>query len=464
MATGTDSQATTPFPGRIDRRLSLVFAVLFVLVLVVGATSLYLLGGLLIRSQQIAAESEQVHLVERMHRILQDLLFAVQEARRRGDPPPDALVRGHLAELESALDLYGRAGGPAEKAAEIREIVAGTTRLAGGAPTPEMEATQARLQAFTDRISREHEAGELRHVQQTRRHLRTTIGFNIAFVVLSTLFLVGSHRYFRQAIALPLRRLAERSSEIARGHRALPLPVTSTDEIGRLSDAFNRMADQLREHEERLRGLVILEERERLARELHDSLAQDLAFLRLELIGAQRSLAPDSAPAVRDRLREMLTIVDGAYDGLREAIFGLHALDVEARGGLLPALREYVRDFSEHRKIPLDLEVAPPGTLRLTPQAETQLIRIIHEALTNIVRHARASKGVVRMAEADGRARISIEDDGVGFAPGAPGSAGRHFGLQAMADRAAAVGGRLTVESAPGKGTRVIVELPLAGG
>ena len=224
------------------------------------------------------------------------------------------------------------------------------------------------------------------------------------------------------------------------------------------------MAQQLRDHEERLKGLVILEERERLARELHDDLAQDLAFLRLKLIEADRSLGPSTSTDTRLLVKEMFTIVDRGYQNLRQAIFGLRALDLETSGGLVPALRDYLGDFSEVRKIPVALEVSGDGAFQLGPQAQSQLIRIIHEALTNIVKHADASKGIVRIEKDGDTARITVEDDGKGFAIEKISQDGLHFGLQTMRGRAEAAGGTLTVDSAPGQGTRVIVRLPLARG
>ncbi len=95
-----------------------------------------------------------------------------------------------------------------------------------------MESIQHRIQVFADRISMEHESVEDRLVSETRRKMRLTMGFNVALVLIGTLFLLASKRYFHRAIVLPLRQLAERSSEIAKGDLSKTVPVTSTDEIG----------------------------------------------------------------------------------------------------------------------------------------------------------------------------------------------------------------------------------------
>ena len=161
-------------------------------------------------------------------------------------------------------------------------------------------------------------------------------------------------------------------------------------------------------------------------------------------------------------MRDLIAVLDRAYQNLRQAIFGLRALDPKRLGGLVPALAEYVGDWSEVRKIPIELRALSDEGLALAPEAEVQLIRIVHEALTNSAKHAGASRGVVTM-ERDGDAlRVTIEDDGKGFAVDAVADDGLHFGLETMRDRAEAVGGQLGIESAPGRGTRVVIHLPLA--
>jgi signal transduction histidine kinase len=292
--------------------------------------------------------------------------------------------------------------------------------------------------------------------------LKVTIAINAVFLVVASLLLLGAHRHFHRAIAVPLRLLTERSHEIAAGGLDRAMPVTSTDEIGRLSHAFNRMAEQLRAHEEKLKGLAILEERERLARELHDDLAQDIAFLRLKLAEAERGLASSPDAETRTAVTEMLGIVDAAYQNLRTAIFGLRPLDVASSGGLMPALADYLDDFGAIRKIPVQLRATGGEALAFAPHTEQQLFRIVHEALTNVVKHAQATRAVVTLAREGDTARITVEDDGIGFVVDKLSDDGPHFGLQTMRERAQAAGGTLAIESAPGHGTKLIVHLPLA--
>jgi len=475
-----NDSSRTEFTGRIDRRLSFVFVSLFILVLLVGGSSLYLLSSHLLKSDVIARQSEQVHTVERIDRRLQYFTSQVQLAQLQNKTIPGSLIRTSMTDFETLLTLYKNVGGSDRNIQEMRQMITDAERVAerivGQSQNgPErsrsdvdtraleaMEAIQQRIQGFTDRISVEHERIEDQLVSETRQKMRMTIGFNVALVLIGTVFLLASRRYFHHAIALPLRQLAERSSEIAKGEVPENMPITSRDEIGLLSHAFNRMAGQLKEHQDKQKGLAILDERERLACELHDSLAQDLAFLRIKLIEAERSFGGNASTETNNLLRELFQIVDEAYQNLRESIFGLRALALKNHVGLVAALADYLRDFSDVRKIPVELKVDHPETINFSSQVEIQLIRIIHEALTNIVKHARAMKGKITIENDNDAATITIEDDGRGFFTDRTLETSLRFGLETMKDRAKSVGGKLGINSVPGRGTQVIIRLPLA--
>jgi signal transduction histidine kinase len=198
-----------------------------------------------------------------------------------------------------------------------------------------------------------------------------------------------------------------------------------------------------------------------LACELHDSLAQDLACIRLKLIGTDRSLNGNATDATKELIEELFTIVDEAYQNLRESIFGLRALILRKDVGVVNALREFLRDFSEVRKLPVELDIADPEAIQFSPQVEIQFIRILHEALTNIVKHAHATRGKITITTDDNIATITIEDDGRGFCPEKISEASLRFGLETMKDRARSVGAELKLDSAPETGTKVTIRLPL---
>jgi len=476
----TDGHATTVeksgFGGSISRRLSLVFGSVFCLVLLIGGTSLYLAGFLLYRSQELSREGKQVYSVQQIHISLHHFFSSLQRAELKETPIPTRLLQSYITGFSSLLAAYEQAGAEKRDLEQMRSLVANAIDLSeriqrdikARPRVPRsssnlkhltaLETTEDAVQAFTHELSGGLELHERADVLESQRKMKTAAVLNVAFILLGVFFMMGSSVYFYRAIALPLRRLAEAASEIADWNLHKELPVTSRDEIGALSHAFNTMVKKLKEHEERLKGLATIEERGRIAQELHDSIAQDLGVLHLQLIDTQRSLSSRQSAETKDLLRAMRQTVDQAHNNVRQAIFGLKIM-VSKGLGLIPSLSEYLHEFSEMQKIPMDIVAHDAKSISFSPKAETQLIRIIHEALTNVFKHAQATKGSVTFERDGDFAKVTIEDDGKGFITGQV--TGFHFGLQTMQERAEGAGGKLTVESIPGKGTKVIVLLPL---
>jgi signal transduction histidine kinase len=205
---------------------------------------------------------------------------------------------------------------------------------------------------------------------------------------------------------------------------------------------------------------AMMGERERLSRELHDGLAQLVAYLLVRidtvsgLVSAGRT---DAAVAELERLRG---VADDLYVDVRESISGLRTRVSER--GLLPAVREYLEEFEDRHGIAVSLRSdGVPATL--PPLAEAQLFRILQEALANVRKHAGAQAACVSLVYREpGVLRMEIADDGKGFDPAVvTGPQGKLYGLATMRERAASVGGAFEVGSKPGAGTRVTVEVPL---
>ena len=208
------------------------------------------------------------------------------------------------------------------------------------------------------------------------------------------------------------------------------------------------------------RHLAVLEERDRLAREMHDSLAQALGLVAIGARVIQELLRRSEYARAADQAEALGEAADAAYADVREAILGLRG-SVRFRG-LIASLREYLQQFGRQSGIATKLVVHPDAVTRFTPAVETQLIRVIQEALTNVRKHARATTAVVSFEADEGWARIVVEDDGQGFDPVRVRQAGdQGFGLQTMSERVEGVGGTLEVVSESGRGTRVIARLPL---
>jgi signal transduction histidine kinase len=205
---------------------------------------------------------------------------------------------------------------------------------------------------------------------------------------------------------------------------------------------------------------AVLQERERLSRELHDGAAQLVAQLLLRLDTIRDLVVtgrPRPAEAELERLRE---IADEIYADLGESITGLRS-NVRERG-LIDALQDYVEQFEERHQIRASLH-ADRGAERLSPTAALQLFRLVQEALTNVRKHAGASEASVTLAADElERLTVVIADDGRGFAA-APqcGGRGRPLGLTSMRERVEALGGTLDVQSRLGAGTRVVASIPL---
>lgn len=204
---------------------------------------------------------------------------------------------------------------------------------------------------------------------------------------------------------------------------------------------------------------AILAERERIAREMHDSLAQVLGVTHLRLRALSSRPELSGLSEVEGELGELMGICQEAYRDVREAILGLRESS-RADRALLESLRAYVKKFSRQSRIETTLDSALDHELTLTPQCEVQVIRVIQEALTNVRKHAGARSAVVRITETPDLTTFVVEDDGHGFDPCTVPADREGFGLHSMRERVKLVNGRMTIDSAPGRGTRIIVAVP----
>ncbi len=214
---------------------------------------------------------------------------------------------------------------------------------------------------------------------------------------------------------------------------------------------------RMRENE---RQGAILAERERIAREMHDSLAQVLGVTHLRLRALDSRAEVCRAPRIAAELAELADICEEAYRDVREAILGLRESS-RADRGLLESLHAYVEKYSHQSGIHTQLETPPEHDLVLSPRCEVQVIRVIQEALTNVRKHSGATSAVVRIVENEDSTTFLVEDDGAGFDPDTVLPERDGFGLRTMCERMALLNGSLTVDSVPGRGTRVVANVPL---
>jgi nitrate/nitrite-specific signal transduction histidine kinase len=216
----------------------------------------------------------------------------------------------------------------------------------------------------------------------------------------------------------------------------------------------------------RVRDLAITEERERIAREMHDSLAQVLGYVMTKAQAVQELLRRDQTDKAAAQVAQLNDAARAAYADVREGILALRT-SVGSERGLLDALQEFLDRWKEQSDVDAELHVCPEGKCldQLSPVAELQLLRIVQEALANVRKHADAKHVEVRISEDGEGIETVIADDGRGFDPDSPSRDGHepmpHFGLATMRERAESVGGTLRIASAPSSGTQVIVRLPV---
>jgi len=199
--------------------------------------------------------------------------------------------------------------------------------------------------------------------------------------------------------------------------------------------------------------------REHLARELHDQVCQSLTALSLTLTLLQTQMPRKAAAKLRDRMAGAVALVEQIGETIRDVMAELRPPMLDDYG-LLSALHWYGTEFSDKTGIGVDVQ-GQEAVPRLAAPVELALFRIVQEAMANVAKHARATEVVLTEAEDNGTVRLVIADNGVGFDQGRLGQPeGRHlWGLMTMSERAAAAGGRCRIESQPGQGTRVMVEV-----
>jgi NarL family two-component system sensor histidine kinase LiaS len=227
------------------------------------------------------------------------------------------------------------------------------------------------------------------------------------------------------------------------------------DEIGQLTHRMSRMAGQIQDLLHEREDRAILEERNRLARDLHDSVKQQVFATTMTLGTAKtyRENDPDSAWQLVD---EAIELSHEAQQELTVLIHELRPVKLEEKG-MADALRDYGSRWSEQTGIEISTVIT--GEQVIPPEMEQALFRVAQEALSNAAKHSAAEKVAITLSRTEGEILLKISDDGQGFDSESTDSSG--IGLQSMKERVEAFGGELIVESAPGNGTRLVARCEL---
>jgi signal transduction histidine kinase len=266
---------------------------------------------------------------------------------------------------------------------------------------------------------------------------------------------------FKTFCALPLRRGSRTVGVLAVAARSGEA-LCSTSELRLLEGIGEHVAmaiENARLHEQVL-DVAVLEERERISRELHDGLGQVLGYINTQALAIRRLLR---SGRTEEATREVIAIENAAkelYTDVRESILGLR-ISLAAQGGFVPALRTYLARYGEMTGVGVRLEVPDGPAPRLPASIEIQLLRIVQEALTNVRKHARTTRASVSLAYTDDGLTLTVADDGRGFDPALSVRRGwPRFGLQTMRERAEAIGGTFEIVSERAYGTMAMVRVP----
>lgn len=290
-------------------------------------------------------------------------------------------------------------------------------------------------------------------------------GFYRDFLVLLgaslVLFLLGAGAlgtvfgfFTARGLVRRLDRVVQASDAWRRGDFEVVIEDHSGDELGQVARCLNDMAVQLRELMRARKELGILEERSRLARELHDSVKQQVFAIAMQ-IGSARACLPHDPQRTEAHLARAAELVHQAQTELGDLIRALRPLRVQEQG-LARALQALASEWSAQTGIVV--EVRAQEVAQLPPWVEQAFFRVAQEALANAARHSGARTVSLSLARDGNHIRLEIEDDGSGFEVDAAQEKG--MGLRNMRERMEGAGGNLFIDSAPGRGTRVLAVWP----
>ncbi|MFQ5455145.1 MAG: GAF domain-containing protein [Nitrospirota bacterium] len=216
---------------------------------------------------------------------------------------------------------------------------------------------------------------------------------------------------------------------------------------------------------EKSEKLAVLEEREWISREIHDGIAQDMAYLNMQIKILEDSFTVYPMEQSIKEIKRIRNFVKGVSDDIRE-LLGDFRTKLEADHGLIPALKKYIESFGyEHNiKINFIVENKDKNEIKFSPRAEVHILRVIQEGLSNIRKHAKADMVKIEMRVESNIAKINIKDNGIGFDINkAKSKRGRHLGLEIMKERINKLGGEFKITADRGRGTRLTIIIPLEG-
>jgi NarL family two-component system sensor histidine kinase LiaS len=285
-------------------------------------------------------------------------------------------------------------------------------------------------------------------------NLLTLLGRS-ALILLASAGLVGLYFGFLTARGMVsrLQHASDVTDAWSRGDFSEFIEDHLNDEIGKLGQRLNRMALQLKDLLKRREEIAVVEERNRLARDLHDSAKQQALAASFQL-GTALTLHERDPKTARSHLQEAVRLVDGVREELTDLIMELRPQNLEEKS-IIEILSEYAIDWSHQQNLELELDISSEFTLSIG--SKQTLFRILQEALANIVRHSGSTRVSIGLKSDGDEVSLVVKDNGKGFALD---EVTHGIGLNSMQERAESLGGSMVLTSVPEEGTSISVRIP----
>lgn len=305
------------------------------------------------------------------------------------------------------------------------------------------------------------------------QHLFDDFRVNLALLV-SCIVLLVSGLYFilNRLLVQRLKSFQQPLAQFAAGDLAVRIHNNPAmqDELSNLADTFNRMAQEIEHHlhdkvkRANLRQQAIIAERERLARELHDNLAQLLGYVKTKASAARVNLENNQPMAAIKNLRQLEEAAQDLLMDVREAILNLR-MSAQLNSGLSASLELFTKKYTRFSGLPVELTISPDiDSMLIDTEIEMQLLRIVQEAMSNIRKHALAKHVWIDLVRQGSSLILTIKDDGFGFDPERTQSKFKpSYGLAMMRERAVLIGAQFQIQSGPNEGSKIILKLSLNG-
>jgi signal transduction histidine kinase len=407
---------------------------------------------------------------------------AVQSFRLASDGEASLFVAGRRLDTSAALNLRTRTGASTAFIVVGDRIVASSDPELDGTPAPALGGDELPVvEPVTVELGGEEALlvyAPIGRVMDTESQALVGIAiqeplssldqrlFQNRVVMVALLIAVAGMLAFLLArlVTRPLTALTETAQRIAGGDLEARFETESDDEIGILAGALERMraalstqlgvnAEQARALRHAARRMVNVqdEERRRVARDLHDGVQQQLVMLRMK-VGVARAQMSTDRDVATDTVSELADDIDQIIGRLRETSQDLYPSILQDRG-----LTGALHSLAARSSLPIEVATEPAPLPRLDPAVESNAYFLVAEAVTNAAKHAVATHVDIHVSQQDGELVVAVADDGRGMRES---TEGRPGGIRHMRDRVAAVGGSLTIESAPGAGVRVVARFP----